>query len=98
MHIVAMACCLQLMQQRQSNQACCTLQEKFNWEEHGILDERPIFSYGPCQFPTLGLLVQRQWWAKSSPLSWRNHLCPLLCPALPRNLRTRVHASCDAHQ
>ncbi|CAL8463456.1 g2990 [Coccomyxa elongata] len=37
------------------------LQDKFNWEEHGIQNEKPVLSYGPCQFPTLGLIVQRQW-------------------------------------
>ena len=47
------------------------LQEKFNWQEGGLQEERPLISYGPCQFPTLGLIVQRQWCA----------LSPVLCRA-----------------
>ena len=46
------------------------MQEKFNWQEGGLQEERPLISYGPCQFPTLGLIVQRQWCAGSPLFSW----------------------------
>ena len=42
-----------------------SVQERFNWQEGGLHEERPLISYGPCQFPTLGLIVQRQWSALS---------------------------------
>ena len=40
--------------------ASCHVQTKFDWQANGV-DERPLISYGPCQFPTLGLIVQRAW-------------------------------------
>lgn len=38
------------------------LQDKFDWR--GYLQagrDSMLLSYGPCQFPTLGLIVQREW-------------------------------------
>ena len=32
-------------------------QGRFDWEASGF-DRPPLLSYGPCQFPTLGLIVQ----------------------------------------
>jgi len=36
-------------------------QDKFDWVAGGLDNEKPLLSYGPCQFPTLGLIVQRAW-------------------------------------
>jgi hypothetical protein len=44
--------------------ASCCVQTKFDWQANGV-DERPLISYGPCQFPTLGLIVQRAWYSLS---------------------------------
>lgn len=39
----------------------CCVQSKFDWPAGGVDNDRPMLSYGPCQFPTLGLIVQRAW-------------------------------------
>jgi len=36
------------------------MQNKFDWSSAGF-EDRILLSYGPCQFPTLGLIVQRLW-------------------------------------
>ncbi|GMH33038.1 hypothetical protein BSKO_00872 [Bryopsis sp. KO-2023] len=36
------------------------LQSRFDWGQ-GDNERGPLLSYGPCQFPTLGLIVQREW-------------------------------------
>ena len=39
------------------------LQDKYDWAGGGVEMSRILLSYGPCQFPTLGIIVQRAWCA-----------------------------------
>ncbi|KAK9812774.1 hypothetical protein WJX72_003468 [[Myrmecia] bisecta] len=62
------------------------LQNKFALDGAGP-DDRQLFSYGPCQFPTLGLIVQRAWeiQAHISEPFWYIHV----------SLRTADQRACD---
>jgi DNA topoisomerase-3 len=52
------------------------LQHRFDWAAGGLDGDRPLLSYGPCQFPALGLIVQRAWEARAHVAEpfWYVHL------------------------
>lgn len=49
------------------------LQDRFDWQYHGVFQtdragnvrEKLLVSFGSCQYPTLGLIVKRHWYASA---------------------------------
>ena len=72
------------------------LQSKFDWQAGGLATSEPLISYGSCQFPTLGLIVQRGWYAMT-----QEH-CNILCIAYMLPITAALHVvlseGCDKRQ
>ena len=58
------------------------LQDRFDWQHHGVFQtdkagnvrDKLLVSFGSCQYPTLGLIVKRHWYA-SAPYVFTAGFC-----------------------